>query len=101
MATASATAISRTGPSIQAALTEYGAPGEAEQFVGEMRDALSRAAETLDLSEADSILGRWHALATMAANPLSAAEGAQLARARAGDLTGFRARDEHGNWITL
>ncbi len=80
---------------------EYGAPGAAEQFADELRTALAGAATSLDLTEADTILDRWHALATMAANPLSEAEHAQLARARSGDLTGFRARDEHGNWITL
>jgi hypothetical protein len=37
----------------------------------------------------------------MAANPLTDDEQAQVARAKAGDLTGLRARDEHGNWITL
>lgn len=83
------------------ALAEHGTPGQAEQFVRELQDALTSASETLDLDEAEAVLDRWHALATMALNPLSEAEQDQLARARAGDLTGLRARDEHGNWVTL
>lgn len=35
------------------------------------------------------------------ANPLSDKERAQVARAKAGDLTGLLARDERGNWIRL
>lgn len=101
MATTATAAISRTGPAIEATLAEFGSSSDAEQFVGELRDALGRAAETLDLSETDIVLDRWHALATMAVNPLSEAEQVQVARARAGDLTGFRARDEYGNWVTL
>ena len=82
-------------------MAEHGAPGEADKFVGELQDALTRASESLDLGEAQTVLERWHALATMALNPLAEAEQAQLARARAGDLTGLRARDEQGNWIAL
>ena len=101
MATVAATTIPRIGPEIRAALAEHGAPGDADQFVDELQDALTHAGETLDLSEAEAALDRWHVLATMAVNPLSEAEQAQLARARTGDLAGLRARDEHGNWITL
>ena len=101
MATAAATTISRTGPAIKAALAEYGADGEADQFVGELQDALTHATATLDLSETETLLDRWHALATMAVNPLSQAEQAQLARARSGDMTGLRAQTETGDWITL
>lgn len=101
VATVAATTIPRTGQEIRAALAEHSAPGEADQFVDELQDALTRAGETLDLREAQAVLDRWHALATMAVNPLSEADQAQLARARAGDLAGLRARDEHGNWITL
>lgn len=66
-----------------------------------MRAALTRAAADLDLAGVDAVLGRWHALATMAANPLTDEEQAQVARAKTGELTGLRARDEHGHWITL
>ena len=101
MATVATATIARTGPAIRAALAEHGAPGEADQFVGELQDALSRAGESLDRGVAQVVLDRWHALAIMALYSLSGVEQAQLARARAGDLTGLRARDEQGNWTTL
>lgn len=101
MATVAPATISRTGPQIRAALAEHAGPGQADQFVRELRDALSNANETLDPGVAEAVLDRWHALATMALNPLSEAEQTQLARARTGDLTGLRARDEHGNRVTL
>lgn len=66
-----------------------------------MRAALTRAVDDLDLAGVDAVLGRWHAWATMAANPLTDDEQAQVARAKAGDFTGLRARDDQGNWITL
>jgi len=99
--TVTAVAIQRSGPAIRAALAEHGASGQLERFEHEMRAALARAADELDLAGVEAVLGRWHPLATMAANPLTDDEEAQLARARAGDLAGLRARDEHGTWITL
>jgi len=101
MATVTAVTIQRSGPAIRAALAEHGVSGQLERFEDEMRAELVRAANELDLAGVDAVLGRWHALATMAANPLSDDEQAQVARANAGDLAGLRARDEHGNWITL
>ena len=47
------------------------------------------------------MLARWHALANMAANPLTPDEQAQLGRAQTGDFTGFSVRDELGTWTTL
>lgn len=55
----------------------------------------------LRTASVQSVLDRWHALATMAANPLTDDERAQVERARSGDFTGLSARDEHGNWIKL
>lgn len=101
MATVTAVAIQRSGPAIRAALAGYGASGQLERFEDEMRAALTRAADELDLAGADAVLGRWHALATMVANSLTDDEQAQVARAQAGDFAGLRAHDEHGNWITL
>lgn len=101
MATVTAAAIQRSGPAIRAALAEHGVSGQLERFEGEMRAALTRAADELDLVGVDAVLGRWHALATMAANPLTDDEQAQVARAKVGDVAGLRTRDEHGNWITL
>lgn len=101
MATITAVAIQRSGPAIRAALAEHGIAGQMDRFEVEMRAALARAVDDLDLACVDRVLGRWHALATMAANPLSDDEQAEVARAKVGDLAGLRARDEHGNWITL
>ncbi|GAA3224085.1 hypothetical protein GCM10017691_11760 [Pseudonocardia petroleophila] len=80
--------VERSGPAIRAALAEH-APGDEARFIAELREALVRAGEDLDLAGPQAVLARWHALATMAANPLSADEQVQLARARAGDLTGL------------
>lgn len=100
MATTTTVTIERSGPAIRAALADH-APHETARFEAELRDALTRAAADLDLAGVDAVLSRWHALATMAANPLTDDERAQLQRAKAGDFTGLRARDEHGNWTTL
>lgn len=40
-------------------------------------------------------------IAAIRANPLSEHEQTQLARARAGDVSGLHTRDEHGTWIQL
>lgn len=100
MATVTAVAIERSGPAICAALAEH-SPGERQRFEAEFRAALARAADDLDLTNVQSVLARWHALATMAANPLTDDERAQVERAQAGDFTGLSARDGHGNWIKL
>lgn len=100
MVAATTVVIERSGPGIRAALAEH-APVDRLRFEEEFRDALARAADDLDLTRVDALLSRWHALATMAANPLTPHELDQLARAKAGDLSGLRARDEHGNWVTL
>ncbi len=98
---ATITAVQRSGPAIRAALAEHGVSGQLERFENEMRAALTRSVDELDLVGVDAVLGRWHALATMAANPLTDDEQAQVARAKAGDLAGLRARNEHGSWINL
>lgn len=100
MARVTAVAIERSGPAIRAALAEH-APEDQARFEAEFRAALATAATDLDLSEVEKVLARWHALATMAANPLITGEQAQLDRARAGDVTGLYARDEAGNWVQL
>lgn len=100
MATVTVVAIERSGPAIRAALAEH-APGDEHRFAAELRDALTRALDDLDLAGPHAVLARWHAMAAMAANPLTADERAQIERARAGDLSGLRARDEHGSWTTL
>ena len=92
-------------------LTIYGAFGSsvgrcpgirrARTSSAELRTALTRAGADLELAGPQAVLARWHALATMAANPLTDDEQAQVARAKAGDFSGFSVRDEHGNWTTL
>jgi len=96
MATVTVVAIERSGPAIRAALAEH-APTDEHRFEAELCDALTRAADDLDLAGPQAVLARWHALATMAANPLTPDERTQVERAKAGDLTGLSIRDEHGN----
>jgi Family of unknown function (DUF6247) len=88
--------VGRAGPAIRAALVEHGRPGDVERFEAELRGALSAAADDLDVARAERVLRRWQALATMVANPLTADERAQLARARAGDLAGLVSPDDPG-----
>jgi hypothetical protein len=98
--TATATAVERTGPGILAALHQH-APGEVAQFEAELRDALARAGADLDVARVDAVMTRWHTRACILANPLTDQEQALLRRARTGDFTGLRARDETGGWTTL
>ena len=100
MATVTMVTIERSGPAIRAALAEY-APGDEHRFTAELRTALTHADADPELAGTQAVLARWHALATMAANPLTADEQAQVARAKAGNFSGFSVRDEHGNWTTL
>jgi hypothetical protein len=93
-------AVERSGPAIRAALAAH-APEDCTCFEAELRTALAHASDDLDLSGVETVLARWHALATMAANPLTAAERTHVERAKAGDFTGLYTRDEHGNWIQL
>jgi Family of unknown function (DUF6247) len=100
VATATVVVVERSGPAIRAVLAEH-SPQECSQFEEELREALSRTSADLDVSRIDKILTRWHRRATIAANPLTAEERAVLERAKAGDYTGLRVRDEHGGWTTL
>lgn len=100
MATVTATAIDRSGPAIRAVLGEH-APADRALFETELRAALTRAADDLDTACVDAVLARWHTLATMAVNPLTAEEQAQVERARAGDFSGYYVQDDHGNWAQL
>jgi uncharacterized protein DUF6247 len=93
-------AIERTGPAIRAALAVH-APEDEARFVAELREALARAEQDLDLAGPQAVLRRWHARALMAANPLSADELAQLRRAQTGDLTGFVEHRDDGTTSTL
>ncbi len=96
--TPAATRIERTVPAIRAVLAEH-SPAESEQFAAELRQALSLAAEDLDLARVEAVLDRWWGIAVIDANPLTESEHAQIARARDGDFTGLSTRDADGNWI--
>lgn len=98
--TATVVTIQRSGQAVRAGLLES-SPADAVIFEAEMRAALVSAAADLDLAGPAAVLARWHARATMAANPLSANELGQLERARAGGVAGLYARDEHGRWVRL
>src|SRR3954452_7751393 len=100
VATGAATAVERTGPAILAILQRY-APHEAARFESELRETLDRAGTDLDVTRVDEAMARWHTRACILANPLTHPEQALLTRARAGDVTGLRARDENGGWTTL
>lgn len=77
------------------------APDECAQFDAEYAQALNPASAECDLAPAKAVLDRWWGIAAIRANPLSEQERAQVARAKAGDLTGLLARDEHGDWVRL
>lgn len=94
------TAVARAGRAVRAALEKY-APGDVGRFEAELRTALSRAGDDLDLAGVDAVLGRWHALAAMAADPLTEAERAQVQRAKSGDFAGLYTRNEQGDWVQL
>ena len=94
------TIIERSGSAIRAALVAH-APERCAQFETELRSALARAAEDFDLAGPQAVLTRWHAVATMVANPLTDDEREQIDRAKAGDYTGLSALDENGNWVRL
>jgi hypothetical protein len=99
MATIVGVGVERSAPAIRAALVEH-APGDVARFEADLRAALTKAAEDLDLARVAAVLDRWHALAVMAANPLTASEATQLARARTGDVSGLRQRGTDGTWTT-
>lgn len=82
--TATMTRIERSGAAVQAALARM-SPEDAETFQCEYRGALTRAATTLDLSEAEAVLTHWWGIATIRANPLTPAEQEIVRRVRAGE----------------
>jgi hypothetical protein len=84
--TASTTKIERSAPAIRAVLSEVSPQEASAEF---------------DLAPAEAVLDRWWGIAVIRVNPLSEREAAQVAAAKAGELTGLRARDEQGNWVQL
>ena len=94
-----ATKIERSGAAIHAALAEA-TPEECGRFEAEFRQALARADTDFDIS-IERVLDRWWGIAAIRANPLSAAEREQVARARAGDETGWIVHREDGTRTRL
>ncbi len=95
MAMVTAVVIQRSGPAIRAALAEY-APEDCTHFEAELRGALRRAEDDLDVAGIERVVERWHGVATMAANPLTEQELAQVVRARAVNFSGLRQRHDDG-----
>lgn len=94
--------IERSGPAIRAALATA-SPAECAQFEAEFAAAAAAAAAATayDPAPAEAVLDRWWRIATIRANPLTAHEQAQLARAREGVFDGLWERDEAGDWHQL
>lgn len=95
-----ATKVERSGPAIRAALAEA-APEECAQFETAFHQAVAAAGKTFDLGEVEAVLDRWWGIAAIRANPLTEAERHQVARARAGDDTGWIVHHEDGSRIRL
>lgn len=81
------TKIARSGQAISAALQEL-SPQEAATFDREYRDALVRAADTFDLTDAETVLTRWWGIANLRANPLTEEEHDLIRRFHAGEDVG-------------
>lgn len=75
--------VARTGPAILQALQEV-TPGEAKTFAGEYRDALRRAAASLDVSEAEEVLTRWWGGRVLAVEPAHRGGAGPCSAARGG-----------------
>jgi len=94
---ATTTRIERSGPAIRAALAEC-APADCAQFEAEFQQALAQARDTFDIAPVESILDRWWGIAAIRANPLTEQESDLIARARAGDDSGWLNRDGDDRW---
>jgi hypothetical protein len=81
----------RSGPAIRAALES--SPAERERFEADFNAALTIDAESFDLAPVDAVLNRWWGIAAIRANPLTEREQEMVARARAGDDSGWLARE--------
>lgn len=95
--TTTTTKLERSGPAIRTALAEC-APTECRQFEAEFQQAVAQAGETFDLAPVDAVLDHWWGIAAIRANPLTEQERELVGRARAGDDTGWVARDGDGCW---
>lgn len=92
--------IERSGRAIRAALAVV-PPAECAQFESEFTQAAEVAVGQFDDAPLQAVLDRWWTVATVRANPLTDHEQQQLARARAGDFTGFTERGPDCHWQRL
>jgi Family of unknown function (DUF6247) len=90
--TVATTRVERSPGAIRAAL----GPGECAQFEAEFREAAARSGDQLDLAPIDRVLDRWWGVAAIRSNPLSDEERALVARAHAGDDSGWVIPDGDG-----
>ena len=65
--------VDRSGPAVLEALRAL-SPGEADVFEAEYRATLARAAESLDLGEAERVLTHWWGIVSLRLNPLTDSE---------------------------
>jgi RNase H-fold protein (predicted Holliday junction resolvase) len=100
MTTATSNTVERSAAGVRSALAQH-APAECALFEAELRDALTAAAQDLDLGRVDAVVARWYPRAVIVANPLTTEEREQVERAKAGDLAGLRVRSTDGTWATL
>ncbi len=82
------TTIQRSGRAVHQALADL-SPEEAGRFHDEYRDALTRAADSFDLSDAEAVLTRWWGIAHIRANPLTDDEHQLVERFRTGEDVGW------------
>ncbi|HEX3814388.1 MAG TPA: DUF6247 family protein [Mycobacteriales bacterium] len=80
--------IERSGPAIRDALAGS-SPDECRRFEVEFQQALATAGETFDLGPVEALLDRWWGIAAIRGNPLTATEQGLVAKARAGDDSGW------------
>lgn len=92
--------VERSGPAIRATLAAV-SPAECARFESEFTRAAEMAVEQFDDAPLQAVLDRWWTVATVRANPLSDHEQQQLARARAGDFTGFTEHGPDCHWQRL
>ncbi len=85
--------VERSGPAVRAALGEF-SPQECALFEQQFQQALVDAEQRFDLRPVQAVLDRWWPIAAIRANPLSPDEQDLVARARAGDDTGWADRPQ-------
>ena len=85
--------VERSGTAVLDALRSV-APEEAELFATEYRNALTRAADSFDLSESDLVLNRWWGIAYLRLNPPTDEEREIVRRLHAGEDVGWSSPQE-------